>query len=308
MSTGNKIARWLLQSMLLSCWFAPASHAADDLRVLLVLSDSNALYQTFARTFRQNLPANIHLNMVQRAGDFDAQQADLIVTVGVKAADRVAEKSTQPLLAAMIPSTVYADLLAMRPRNKQTSAIFLDQPWDRQVDLLRAALPERSKIGVLYSADTRLDISTLRVELVDYGYTLNTKVLQNTESLFVDLEAVLAASEVLLAVPDSAIYSSSNIRNILLSSYRRGIPLVGFSQAYVRAGALCAIFSTPEQLAEQARAATVSFAQTRKLPDAQYPALYDIAVNHEVARTLGLTVKSAELLRLQLEKSPVNLR
>ena len=43
------------------------------------------------------------------------------------------------------------------------------------------------------------------------------------------------------------------MRNILLTSYRRGVPLVGLSQAYVNAGALAAIFSTTEQLAEQTR-------------------------------------------------------
>ena len=53
-------------------------------------------------------------------------------------------------------------------------------------------------------------------------------------------------SEVLLGVPDGVIYNSNNIRNILPSSYRRGIPLIGFSQGYVRAGAffVCAVFHT----------------------------------------------------------------
>lgn len=307
MSTANKIVRWLLQSILLLGWFVPAGYAADDLRVLLVLSDSNALYQTFAKTYRQNLPVGIQLHLLQHAEDFDGQQADMVVTVGVKAAERVATKTTQPMLAVMIPSHTYPELLAKRPGNKLTSAIFLDQPWYRQVDFLRAVLPARSKIGVLYSADTRLEITALRSELTGHGFTLTGSALGRDEDLFTRLEAVLAASEVLLAVPDSTIYSSHNIRNILLSSYRRGIPLVGFSQSYVRAGALCAIFSTPEQLAAQASRTTASFLQTRKLSDAQYPAFYDIAVNQEVARTLGLTIKPVELLRLQLEKSPGNL-
>lgn len=308
MSTGHKIARRLLSFMLLLCWFAPAGYAADDLRVLLVLSDNNTLYQTFVNTYRQNLPAYIHATVLPGAEDFDAQQADLIVTVGVKAADRVAGKTTLPMLAAMIPSNTYVDLLAKRRSARLTSAIYLDQPWARQAALLHAALPERNKIGVLYSPGTRLDMSALRAALVEQGDTLVAKPLHNDGSLFSDMEEVLVASEVLLAVPDGAIYNSNNIRNILLSSYRRGIPLIGLSQAYVKAGALCAIFSTPEHLAEQARAATVSFAQTRILSQAQFPRLYTVAVNQEVARTLGLTIPSAEALRVQIEKSSGSLR
>lgn len=121
-------------------------------------------------------------------------------------------------------------------------------------------------------------------------------------NLFDDLDDVLLRSDVLLAVPDSEVYNSNNIRNILLTSYRHGIPLVGFSQALVNAGALVAVFSTPEQLAAQASATTISFAQQKRLPDAQSPALYSIAVNQEVARTLGGTIKSAELLHLQVDK------
>lgn len=308
MNRGKKIAWQLLQSILLLGWLVPVSYAADGLSVLLVLSDSNALYQNFANTYRQNLPVGIQLHLLQRAEDFDGQHADMVVTVGVKAAERVAKKTTQPMLAAMIPSHSYAGLLAQRSGNKLTSAIFLDQPWRRQVNFLRAVLPERRKIGVLYSADTRLEIPVLRSELSNHGLTLIGSALGSDDDLFTRLEAVLAASDVLLAVPDSAIYSSNNIRNILLSSYRRSIPLVGFSQSYVRAGALCAVFSTPEQLAAQAGHSTASFLQTRKLPGAQYPAFYEIAVNHEVARTLGLSIKPAESLRLQLEKLSENPR
>lgn len=289
-----KLAIWLL----LGCWSVTV--AAEQLHVLVVQSDSSVLYQTFARTYTQNLPANIKVSVLERAEDFNTEQADLIVTIGVRAADWVAARTAQPLLAAMIPS----NFPAKRPRN--FSAIYLDQPWGRQVSVLRAALPERHRIGVLHSAGH--DLSALRTELSSRGETLIDRTLRSDESLFSALEEVLSGSEVLLGVPDSVVYTSNTIRNILLTSYRRGIPLIGFSPAYVRAGALYAVFSTPEQLAAQAADITLSFAQTRKLPDAQFPALYTIAVNQDVARTLGLTIKSADALRLQIEKSSGSLR
>lgn len=310
MTTAAKITKLMLQSvLLLSCAIA-ASHAAEMMNVQLVLSNGNAPYQNFAQTFRQNLPERIKITILQRAEDFSEKTpiADLLVTVGTKAANWVATRTTSPMLAAMIPSNTYVDLLKQRPHASQTSAIYLDQPWNRQLDLLQAALPARSKIGVLHSADSHLNIPVLRAELSHHGLTLFAGTLQNEASLFADLEEVLTNSEVLLAVPDSAIFSNSNIRNILLSSYRHGIPLIGLSQSYVRAGALCAIYSTPEHLAAQASTSTLSFMRTRHLPAAQYPVLYSIAVNLAVARTMGINIQSAELLQLQVEKSPGALR
>ena len=295
----KKISDWLLQTTLfclLGC-FAQTSCSAANLHVLLVLSDGSPIYQKFAETFRQDLPADIQTDVLQRAEDFDRQTADLIVTVGVNAADRVAKITTRPLLASMIPSNTYAHLQKLS--HAPTSAIYLDQPTDRQANFLRAALPNRTRIGVLHSADW--DMSALRMSLARQNETLIDRTLH--VSLFSDLEEVLTESDVLLAVPDDAIYNGSTIRNVLLSSYRRGIPLVGFSQAYVRAGALCAIFSTPEQLAAQAAETTASFARSNQLPAAQYPELFSIAINQEVARTLDIFIKSAEAIHLQLEKS-----
>lgn len=289
-----------LAILLLLCWSIPA--AAADLRVLVVQSDSSPLYQTFAKTYAGNLPASVKLTVLERAEDFNGETADLIVTVGVKAADWVAGRSAQPQLAAMIPSNFEPTV----KHNRRLAAIYLDQPWSRQVSLLRAALPERNRIGVLHSPGK--DLSALRSELVAHGDTLTARTLRGGDTLFADLEEVLSSSDVLLAIPDGAVYSSNTIRNILLTSYRRSIPLVGFSQAYVRAGALYALFSTPEQLAAQAADATLTFAQGRKLPEAQFPSLYTISVNQEVARTLGITIKSADALRLQIEKSSGSTR
>lgn len=273
--------------------------AAEPLHLLIVQSDASPLYQSFTRTLIQNLPENIHADVAQHTEDFKGQQPDVIVTVGVRAADWVAGRSNLPMLAAMIPSNT--DLLAKR--SQQLTALYLDQPWSRQLDLIHAAIPLRNKIGLLVSSVTHLNMRKLQEEITAHKDTLFAKSLRRDETLFDDLETVLSNSDVLLAVPDSAVYNANTIRNVLLSSYHKGIPLIGFSAAYVRAGALCAIFSTPEQLAAQTSTMIVSFSRTGLLPKAQYPELFSIAVNQEVGRTLGLNIKSAEALRLQMEKS-----
>ncbi|MFA7282747.1 MAG: hypothetical protein WC100_21885, partial [Sterolibacterium sp.] len=79
------------------------------MRVLMVLSDGQKLYQNFTNSFQQNLPTSIQVAVVERAEDFsaEAQKADLILSVGVKAAEAVAGKTRTPLLAAMIPHNRY---------------------------------------------------------------------------------------------------------------------------------------------------------------------------------------------------------
>ena len=283
----------------------PIQCIAGDFNILLVLSGNAAPYREFATEFRQNLPAGTKVNLQQQAqvSPQIALHSDLIVTVGLKAGSWAAKHTGKPVLAAMLPSYTYPGLLAERHSAGNFSAVFVDQPWSRQADLLHAAFPDRKKIGLLHSPGNPLDFAELEKRLAKYGASLIVQSTAPAVSLFDSLNDVLMHSDVLLAVPDGEIYNGNNIRNILLSSYRERVPLVGLSQSYVNAGALCAVFSTPRQLAVQARAETLKFSRTGLLPKARFPELYSVAVNREVAMMLGIRLNSAEQLKSQIEQA-----
>jgi putative ABC transport system substrate-binding protein len=285
----------------------PLSSYAGDLNVLLVLSNNSAPYQYFAKSFQQELPANIHVSVLQKDDGFtsDDKQVDLIVTVGVSAVDWIVTRTTKPVLATMVPSYIYTELLAKHPALQQLSAIFIDQPWERQINFLRAVLPEHKRIGLLYSKGMHFDKAELNKLLTRHGATLIEKTTDSDGALFNDLESILSESDVLLAVPDSAVYNSNNIRNILLESYRHGVPLVGLSQSYVDAGAVCAIFSTVKQLAVQSSENVILFAKTRQLSNPQYPVTFTIAFNQQVARSLEIELPSKKSIRHKMDSTQV---
>ena len=284
---------------------------AGTLNVRLILSDSSPPYRLFADSFNQALAAGNADVIVTESQTVNGSTTDLIVTVGMKAAELAASQTGTPVLAVMIPRTGYEELLSQAaPQSpaRTISAIYLDQPWYRQLDFLRAALPDRRRIGLLHSPNTHIDIARLRRDIAERGGSLVAQPVRSTERLHSSLENILDGSDVLLAIPDGMIYSSSNIRNILLTSYRRGVPLIGLSQSYVNAGALYAVFSTPEQLAEQASSSVVSYFRTRQMPGPQYPAAFTIAANQQVARSLGIELPPQEAIRSQMDKAKENVR
>ena len=285
-------------AVLLFC-LLPTLCTAAKLHVLLIPSGQEAPYRNFSGTFRKNLPNDIQLEELKIESFTGMEKADVIVTVGMKAAASVLKRTTLPVVAAMIPSHGYASLKQIRA--DALSAIFVDQPWARQVLLLRAAFPDRTRVGLLTSPRSDLDIAKLSLKLREAGDTLvSVQVAEGT--LFDSLERTLSRSQILLAVPDSAIYNSNSIRDILLSSYRYRVPLVGFSEAFVDAGAICAVYSTPDQLAAQTVEMIGSYLNQHRLPEPEYPALFKISVNHEVANMLGIPIPSGEQLTLDLER------
>lgn len=273
---------------------------ADPLTVYLVLSDSTPPYQQFSAALKKSLAgSNIQIDVVESQADEHFQPDSsaknaLVLTVGMKAAGLAAGKSDVPMLNVMIPRVSYETLLekqTLRNSRRTMSAIYLDQPWDRQLNFIQAALPKHSIVGVLYSPNTPVVLPRL-----PRGMSFNAKSVRSPETLFDALENILGSSDVLLVIPDSEIYSNNNVRNILLTSYRFKVPLIGISQAYVNAGALGAIFSTPEQLAVQTGAVVASFARSRNLPEPQYPASFNISLNQQVARSLGIVLESPEAI------------
>jgi len=126
--------------------------------------------------------------------------------------------------------------------------------------------------------------------------------VNSPEQIYPALKEVLESADVLLALPDSMIYSSSNLQNILLASYRARVPLVAFSPAYVKAGALMAVYTTPAQVADQASDVVRGWLAGRGLPPAQSPKEFSVVINAHVANSLGLRLDEAEKIADDLRR------
>jgi putative ABC transport system substrate-binding protein len=292
----------MLPAALVFIFLCLSSAHAAPLRVTLAVSEEGGAYQTFSETLRSKLQSGKYELKLKRADD-SYGGADLYIAVGMKAATQIASRDI-PTLNVLVPRTGYEKLqhepmLHTAPR----SAIYLDQPMERQIALLMAALPGIRHVGVLYSSAPP-ELPVIRRMLKDKNLQLHDRVVDQTHSLNEALEGVLGESEVLFVLPDAEVYNASTIRNVLLTSYRKKVPLLGISPAYVKAGALCAVFTTPEQVADQAVSMIEHFAETGKLATAQYPSEFEVSVNMQVARSLDLRIRDADKLRDEIRKNP----
>lgn len=275
-------------------WANPV-HAAQ-LRIAVVLSEDSGAYREFA-TELQNRSSGQHTVIVTDAAT-TVKDADLVVAVGMKAANAFTSSSV-PVLNVFVPRAGF-EKLRRRP-SANFSAIYLDQPMERQLALLTAALPDATEIGVLYATPPP-ELSTLKKLLAATHLSLHEQAVDHDHVLAGALSQLLQRSEVLFILPDAAIYNSDTIRNILLETYRKQVPMIGISQNYVRAGALCAVYTTPQQFAQQVMQAIEQFEISGKFPGSQYPSEFEVAVNTQVARSLGLNLKDAEQLRAALRR------
>lgn len=280
---------------------------AGLLKLTVVLSEQGGAYREYSNALYAKLSGkNITVTVVD--ADQKLPDGDLVVAAGMKAALNVARAKPSAMLAVLVPKEGFDSLQTDYPveinaGTRTFSAIYLDQPFKRQLDLITALLPKTRSVAVLYATPPQ-ELSRLRRLVVTKGLEFNERSLHFTAGLYAALQGLLASSDVLLALPDTEVYNTTTIRNILLASYRKNVPLIGFSQGFVRAGALAGVFSTPEQIASQSLLVIEEYAVSHTLPAAQHPVEFEVSVNEQVARSLGLNLKSATQLRSEIGAIP----
>jgi putative ABC transport system substrate-binding protein len=299
----------LAKALLTLCVALIAVHAPAA-TIAVVLSDDSAPYQEVLSAIQSRLGSEY--NLVRQSPDQFASTdttsvARLIITVGVKAAEAVVEKSSRtPVIAALVPRDWYlhSGQSRLTADQRPATAVFLDQPFSRQLRLVREALPEASKLGVALSNAQTWQLRELQSQAKSLRLSVNEVIVGSEKRLVESLEKILPGVDLLLALPDAEVLNSGTAQTLFLTTYRYRVPVIGYSRSLTRAGALVSLFSSPDQIGRQTAeiALTALSNGVVKLPSAQFPRYYSISVNEHVARSLGLALPGeTTLLKRMLE-------
>lgn len=283
--------------------------------VFIVSSRDSGIHDSIARETRQRLGQSLQQGTIVSviypgqlgAVTSTAGKDDLVIAVGTEAYAELLTGGTRArILATLIPRSTYFALTEKSRREPgSTSAVFIEQSYKRSLDLVRIALPGRT-VGTLVGHHSTELYEQLTREQRKSSQGIYLKKLEEGGNLIAALEQVLAHSKVLIAYADPEVSNRNTAQHILLTSYRYGAPLVAYSRAYVRAGAMMAVYSKPEQYAQQAAEIAVNVINSGKqLPAPQYPKYFSVEVNSSVARSLGIDLKPVNLIEQQLRSMAV---
>ena len=161
----------------------------------------------------------------------------------------------------------------------------------------------------MLSQDSQKSEHELRRAAAVAGIVLRMEQIGDEKQLVGALHRVLDDADVLLAVPDPLVFNRNTAQSVLLTTYRMGKPVAGYSRAYVTAGALLAVYSTPAQIGRQIgeELLTMQVRPGRPLPAPGYPRYFSVEVNERVARSLGIEPGQVDdLTRRLIEMTPGN--
>lgn len=235
-----------------------------------------------------------------------SRSADIAVALGVASLRRLLQRpdTARQIVVVLITRAALKQELAraMVPGRlgRNLHAIVLDQPLERYLELIRLALPQRNRVAILLGREDEMPSLGERFQARGRDFEVHMARMQNESELLGQLERLLSQSDVLLALPSPLVHNRNTVQPLLLTTYRQGVPVVAYSEAYVQAGALLALYTTPAQLGRQTVEQILQLMQGRSLPALQVPQYFSVSVNATVARSLGLSLPGADVLRERL--------
>lgn len=229
-----------------------------------------------------------------------------IVTLGLVALRAVLERIDNqagwahvPVVAALIPKEGLQATLRHAPPN--LTAAYLDQPFERYVELIKLAWPSFNRLGLLVGPEQSQSSPAMFKAAQERGFKLSLGRVSRPESLFGTLRTVLSESDVLLVLPDAALADAADLQTILITAYRQRTPVVAYSPALVKAGAALGLYASPAQAGRQvATLLRATLSGSRVSP--RLAEGITVSINEQVCRSLGWSLPDGNTLAEALKR------
>lgn len=282
-------------------------------RNLVVISQDSPIYRDVARSMAAHYTGSLQVvttSQLKAAPNLLASRTDITVAVGAAATEHLLQvlPVSRRLLATFLPEPSWRGLLEQygsrwRPRRDRLSAIYVDQPLERQLALARLIKPSARTVGTVVGEATRPRLRQLEKVAHKYQFELVHSSLAQVDNPVKRLQPLIQRSDIFIPLPDQAVFNRTTAKWILYIAYRQRVPLIGFSRKYVEAGAVAAVYSSPQQQGRQGGEFLQRYNDSDgPLPVAQFPYYYSVISNRVAARSLQLKLPSDIELTRQLKE------
>jgi putative ABC transport system substrate-binding protein len=278
---------------------------AKELPITILLSSNESAYRQVAGYLQEHHLNHENLSVVKATDEFQSSgQESLIIAVGSYALS-VALKNTSetPILATFIPRRSFEQLTAdSNNRLRHIAAIYVDQPMDRQVKLIRTLLPNANTISTLFGDSSVKEQIHLERAALRFGLSIQSATLSSQDNPVNTINPLIMSSDLFLAIPDQGAFNRATAKWSLYLSLKHKKPLIGFSEKFVEAGALAAVFSTPDHIAQQTHEWLNLFINGKPLFNQTFPRYFDVKVNLSTARSINVFTPSDAKIKAALEE------
>jgi putative ABC transport system substrate-binding protein len=302
-----RLASRLAGYALLLCLLSLISLQAHARSLVILLSDRHHIYQDLANAIQTDAFTDSQILVLEEFDNNTTQLPELFLAIGTRACETALQLTEQrsDIVCTFLPSQTFLRLLEQyrtgsATANARVTAVFMDQPLQRQIHLARLIDPEAESIGTVFGNSSVYQQQAFETLSLAAGFNAQHAFLDERQNPVQVLTPIIQRSDIFLALPDSASFNRNVTRWSLYITLRNRVPLIGYSASYAEAGAVISIYTTPHQLARQTSQVLNQIANTDVMPEPAYPLEFTLNINQSASRTLRLDVPDIETLTQHL--------
>jgi putative ABC transport system substrate-binding protein len=299
----NYSAKWLTVIAIFVLMINP-SFGSDGDQIVIVKSSDNHYYDKSIKTLINTIEGPAQYKIIEADEVLSSgaiiETADILINLGINAIKSNHQISeNQKNINTYFTSEQYSGL--NQSPNQHRYNIFLDQPLDRYIALSQFLL-NPSSIGLLNSSAIDFGGETLKL-LQERSTGIAQYHPDNRDLVLPKLRVLLQKNDLLLLLPDNRIINQDTLKGILLTTYRKLKPVISYSPAHVKSGALASIYSSPSDIGRHiADVINQLRSNSAAIPETNQPArYYSIVLNDHVAHALDIKLPDIELIRQYID-------
>ena len=246
----NRIKGWIGSACILLCSHVLCAPLTVEANITVLMSSDSAPYQAMREGFQgylrdNGVQADYEVLQIgkdnseagQLAGKIAQQDPALIYCLGSRACQAVQQMAGQrPVVASMLLTPESITVAA------QATGVFLNYSPQTQLQWLKKLFPDIHRVGVIYNpAQNQALIDKATETARQLGMELVAAPVDTPKELPNALKNLLRNVDILWALPDRMVLAPQSAKEILLTSFRNRIPVIGASAPWVKSGALYAL-------------------------------------------------------------------
>ncbi|MGC9946591.1 MAG: ABC transporter substrate binding protein [Bryobacteraceae bacterium] len=220
-----------------------------------------------------------------------ARRPAAIVAVGSDAVRAVLARESQAKTISSM--TLEADRAAGLQAGRVTAAVYLDIPIRTLIVELRKVFPQKARVGVIRNPGRGGETASQIRSQAPEPALLEIADCASADELLPVFLAFRKKVDFVICLPDGSLYNSATARPLIMASLENRLPIVGFSPAFLRAGAAAAIYPDYRGIGQQTADVVRRCLEPGDCASRETPRKVDVAVNAKVLRMLGIDFQPA---------------
>jgi len=287
-----------------------------QIKISVVLSSDSRLYYEAVEGIEDTLDnssiAQYKLktfNNIQRTRAEDVyENADYVIAVGSKAANYVIQHPTQkPVLSILVPKQSYRTLVntAGRELGSNYSVLYLGQPASRLLALAKIVTGHnKNGVGMVFGPSSKQQLDAYLSEAEKLSINLSYIEEDNDKRALDAIKNLVSSTSVYVALYDRKVMNRKTAKWLLYLAGVNRKPVIGYSQSYVDAGALAAVYTSPYQAGENAVAwLSENSSGNKDITWNKYPNLFAVKINKKTMRKLNMILASPGSIETKIRES-----